>query len=975
MAIANTNIAPLLKEGSNITLTQDGQVITIASSGGGGGGTPGGSDTQIQFNDGGSFGGDSVFTYNKTTNVVGLEAIDFSATPTATDAERRLLYSDDEGTLVYSLKGGNISTPVNGALLALVNNGEATTLAKGEIVYAFSASGQRVQVKRAKNDSDATSAKTFGIVAESITSGAEGFVMVHGIVKNINTIAYAEGTSLYLANTAGAYTSTKPTAPNHLVYIGFVVKSHASAGEIFAKIQNGYELDEIHDVSISSLADKDLLTYESATSLWKNKTTAALSIATGTGTSGQVTYWSGTNTVIGSNTFVFTPTSQFLVNNAVTASGAIARGINFTPSLTAAANNDVLVGLDINPSFTNGAFTNVKNYPIRILNTASRPTVLISSSTGLASSHLIEFNDSSNSRQAYIYKEATSGDFVMAGDDSSVGGNLRLVIRASTALKIIGSNRNVIVGDNTVADGGQRLQVNGTSSFTGTTATDGGQLGSELLSSSGWTSTGWTGDFVTGWTHTVGNTTALTNTLAAVNASVYQIALTVSGRTAGSFSFTFGGVTYSSITATATYYIRAVSTGTLSITPTTDFDGTIIISIKLVSQGTASVVLKDSGGTIRNEIRAYNNQNTFIGLGAGARNLSDFNAAIGVSALISNVNGARNVAIGTSALASAATVFQTIAIGESAGLSFTGTSGSVLGVVIGWQSASATTTGTRITAVGYRTGYQNTTGSSWTALGHGAGSSNLTGSSWIAIGDGAGPNVTGGSNWITIGVGAAQYYSGGTSAATSFSNGVYIGHITKVGAAGAANEIVIGYTAEGLGSNRTVIGNSSTTSTWLGGNLLLGSTTDGGQKLQVTGSSLFTGSITAASAIARGINVTNTLVAAANNDVLVALDINPTFTNGAFTGVTNYAARFQADVIFSDAKNIVFNTTTGTKIGTSTTQKIGFWNVSPVSQPTTAVAAATLVGGGGTTLTDTDTFDGYTLKQIVKALRNTGILA
>jgi hypothetical protein len=34
----------------------------------GGGGTPGGSDTQVQFNDGGSFGGDSGLTYNKTTD-------------------------------------------------------------------------------------------------------------------------------------------------------------------------------------------------------------------------------------------------------------------------------------------------------------------------------------------------------------------------------------------------------------------------------------------------------------------------------------------------------------------------------------------------------------------------------------------------------------------------------------------------------------------------------------------------------------------------------------------------------------------------------------------------------------------------------------------------------------------------------------------------------------------------------------------
>jgi hypothetical protein len=78
---------------------------------------------------------------------------------------------------------------------------------------------------------------------------------------------------------------------------------------------------------------------------------------------------------------------------------------------------------------------------------------------------------------------------------------------------------------------------------------------------------------------------------------------------------------------------------------------------------------------------------------------------------------------------------------------------------------------------------------------------------------------------------------------------------------------------------------------------------------------------------------------------------------------------------WADAVNMVFNTTTGTKIGTATTQKIGFWNAAPIGQPTTAVAAATRVGGGGTTLTDTDTFDGYTLAKVVRALRNSGLLA
>jgi hypothetical protein len=65
----------------------------------------------------------------------------------------------------------------------------------------------------------------------------------------------------------------------------------------------------------------------------------------------------------------------------------------------------------------------------------------------------------------------------------------------------------------------------------------------------------------------------------------------------------------------------------------------------------------------------------------------------------------------------------------------------------------------------------------------------------------------------------------------------------------------------------------------------------------------------------------------------------------------------------------------GLKIGSASTSLLGLWGVTPIVQPTTAVAAATRVGGGGTTVTDTDTFDGYTLSQIVKALRNIGALA
>ena len=75
--------------------------------------------------------------------------------------------------------------------------------------------------------------------------------------------------------------------------------------------------------------------------------------------------------------------------------------------------------------------------------------------------------------------------------------------------------------------------------------------------------------------------------------------------------------------------------------------------------------------------------------------------------------------------------------------------------------------------------------------------------------------------------------------------------------------------------------------------------------------------------------------------------------------------------------NFIFDTVIGTKIGSATNQRFSFWNV-PVSvgQPTTAITApAYVVVAGGTAVTINDTFDGYTLGKMVKALRNMGLLA
>lgn len=76
-----------------------------------------------------------------------------------------------------------------------------------------------------------------------------------------------------------------------------------------------------------------------------------------------------------------------------------------------------------------------------------------------------------------------------------------------------------------------------------------------------------------------------------------------------------------------------------------------------------------------------------------------------------------------------------------------------------------------------------------------------------------------------------------------------------------------------------------------------------------------------------------------------------------------------------DATNVAFATTNGSKLGTATSQKLAFWNKTPIIQPTTGITGATLVSNGGTTITSTDTFGGYTLQQLAAILINTGLAA
>ncbi len=135
--------------------------------------------------------------------------IDLTGTIGGTSApERSIKWSDGEGTLEVGLKGGNVKLAVGQEELALCYNGTGSTLAKGTVVYISGAQGQRPSISKASASSETTSSKTFGIVAEEISNGAEGLVCTSGIVRGVNTSTFTEGQALWLSTTAGLVSST-----------------------------------------------------------------------------------------------------------------------------------------------------------------------------------------------------------------------------------------------------------------------------------------------------------------------------------------------------------------------------------------------------------------------------------------------------------------------------------------------------------------------------------------------------------------------------------------------------------------------------------------------------------------------------------------------------------------------------------------------------------------------------------------------
>jgi hypothetical protein len=245
-------------------------------------------------------------------------------------AEGVMSWDNTDGTVRLSVKGNTYSVPIGQSVISRVRNNTGTNLLRTnyQVVKVAGAQGQRLAVTLAQANNDANSASTLGLVCENISNNQEGFIVNIGQIVNVNTTGnlqgetWLDGDVLYLSPTiAGAITKVKPLAPQHTVILGYVEYAHANNGKIYVKIDNGYELEELHDVSAEPFINNGVLYRDTTLNLWKSATISTILGFNPAPQGNYITSLTGEATASGPGA-----ASVTLLNSAVT--GKVLTGLN-----------------------------------------------------------------------------------------------------------------------------------------------------------------------------------------------------------------------------------------------------------------------------------------------------------------------------------------------------------------------------------------------------------------------------------------------------------------------------------------------------------------------------------------------------------------------------------------------------------------------------------------------------------------------
>lgn len=360
------------------------------------------------------------------------------------------------------------------------NNGLSGTITKGTAVYVTSSNGTNMLVGRASNVSEPTSSKTMGLMQSNITTtgGTQtGFVITEGLLGGLNTAGTTAGDAVWLGVDGALIYGliNKPFAPNHLVFIGIVTKVSAGSGEIFVKVQNGFELKELHDVQAQSPTLKDTLYYDNTVSPAQWKTASIQTILGVTTLSGSNTGDQDLQQVTTKGSLTTVPININAYNDTESIIGLVVASDDITGSSIGANITGSSLGADI----TGGSNGIVVSGPEAIIIYDSNYGVSVVNPGSIAFTTYIQSGD------AAVFNLGTSARGLIINSGTSSVGNVVEIIKEDitkliinqegelTATKIIkegGSSTEYLMADGSISGGGSIQQ---SLSGTGMTATGG----------------------------------------------------------------------------------------------------------------------------------------------------------------------------------------------------------------------------------------------------------------------------------------------------------------------------------------------------------------------------------------------------------------------------------------------------------------------------------------------------------------------
>ena len=149
-------------------------------------------------------------------------------------------------------------------------NDQGATIYKGQPVYIGGANGANPLIKIAANTGEFSSSKTIGLLAQDLLVNELGYVITEGTLEGFDTSAGNAGDPMWLGPTGNILygTGNKPYGLNNLVYLGVVLRSQSNNGKVYVQIQNGFEMEELHNVYAQNPSNNASLLYNSSSGAW-----------------------------------------------------------------------------------------------------------------------------------------------------------------------------------------------------------------------------------------------------------------------------------------------------------------------------------------------------------------------------------------------------------------------------------------------------------------------------------------------------------------------------------------------------------------------------------------------------------------------------------------------------------------------------------------------------------------------------------